>query len=193
MKNIFKISSLIIIIGLFAACDLYPNWEDYVEYDPTFPLSGEYVVKNYDIETGEELEEDYTPYSLYIFNKSNNKETGKDSIWIDNRTGHGSSKYPNKFKIKCEANMNNLSFDCSEQGDVVGVNINPVDSAATVSISKSKVTEYSTDITDSKADSITFDVSFSYYDSSDQLVTKKFRIAGHRKTGWENPEYDDDM
>ncbi len=196
MKNIFKISIFITIVGLFAACDMYPDWEDYVDYESTYPVSGEYMVKNYDIDTGDPMEvggKEYPAYSLYIFNKANNDKTGRDSIWIDNRTGHGPSKYKYKFKIKCEANMDNLTFNCSEQGNVVGIDINPRDSSGLATITNSKVIDQSSDITSAAPDSITFDVVYSYYNKDKDPVTVAFRVAGHRKTGWENPEYDDPM
>ncbi|MEA2043716.1 MAG: lipid-binding protein [Bacteroidota bacterium] len=192
MKKLIKYSFLILVVAVFGACELYPDWNDYVEFDPTYPVSGEYIVNDY-TDTGDLMDEAYGSYTIYIYNKANNEADGSDSIWIDNKVGHGASNYAFKYKIKSKADMSNLAFNCTEQGNVTGLNVNPLDSAATVTITNSKVFDNSDGIEDATADSIFFEVEYSYYNSSDVLVTETFQTAGHRKTGWENPNYDDDM
>lgn len=173
---------------MFSACDLYPNWNSYVEYSDTYPISGEYYVRDFDI-NNDTIVEDW--YKLYIYNKANNP-TG-DSIWIDNFSGHpstGAETYDYRYKIKTKADLQNLSFNCIKAGNVTGLNTNPIDSAISVTITNSKIFDMSTDITDATPDSIYFE--FIYYDESGNVIAK-FKTAGHRKTGWENPNYDDDM
>lgn len=188
MKKIKYFLILIFTTIFFAACDTYPDWQEYVEYSSTYPISGEYIVNDYDIETGEVI---YGPYTLYIYNKSFNPT--KDSIWIDNRSGHGTSDYANKYKIKAKADTVALTFDCTDQGNVVGQNIHPLDSAQTVTITNSFLIDVSEDITNAEPDSIFFEVEYKFYGTDEQLKSRTFRTAGHRKTGWENPNFSDPM
>ncbi|MCD4792472.1 MAG: hypothetical protein K8R54_04505 [Bacteroidales bacterium] len=197
MKKIYKIFPILILAILFSACDLYPDWEEYVEYSSTYPVSGEYYVYDYEENGDRLLIEDggdpFDAYSLYIYNKSYNPT--KDSIWVDNRTGHptggGSVEYPFKYKIKCKADTVNLSFNCERQGTVTGLSVNPLDSAITVTITESKIFDYDPgDITSAVPDSIYF--KFSYYDKYGDIV-KTIVTAGHRKSGWEEPQNDDNM
>lgn len=196
MRNINYFILLALAVIIIPACETYPDWEEYVEYSETYPVSGEYIVYDYDAETGDTLRSDdgvvYGSYPLYIYNKSYNP-TG-DSIWIDNRTGHPGGalvEYPYKFKIKAKADLSNLSFDVEKAGDITGTNINPTDSAIRVTITNSMIKDYDPgDITSAKPDSIYFE--FSYYDKYGDLE-KTIITAGHRKTGWENPNYDDPM
>lgn len=185
MKKIVFIG--IIIVSIFLnSCETYPNWEDGIEYSDTYPLSGEWYVNDY--YPNDSVSE---PYLLYIYNKSYNP-TG-DSLWIDNRTGHPtviSGGYPFSFKIKAKANLVDLTFNCSMQGNVMGFNPNPIDSAIQVTVTESKVWDMSDDITDSTPDSISF--KFTYFDKYGEEVNT-IKVAGHRKTGWEEPNYDDDM
>lgn len=188
MKKLLKYTTAIFLVALFVSCETYPDWEESVEYSETYPISGEYYVRDFDA-AGDTLLQDW--YQLYIYNKSYNP-TG-DSIWIDNSAGHpvgGAVDYAYKFKIKAKANLVDFTFDCNKQGHVSGSNANPVDSAITVTIENSKIWEMSDDITDATPDSIYFE--FSYYDKYGDLV-RKIKTYGHRKTGWEFPEYDDDM
>lgn len=186
MKSIFKII-LVTLVLFIVSCDLYPDWTEYVEYSDTYPISGEYYVRDFDINT-DTLVTDW--YQLYIYNKSFNPT--KDSIWIDNRTGHpaGVSDYGYKFKIKCKADTNNLSFNVEKSGDIVAANVNPIDSAITVTIANSQVWDMSEDISDPTPDSIYFE--FTYYDKFG-VEKRTLKVAGHRKTGWEFPEYSDPM
>ncbi len=179
---------ILFITVSFYSCDLYPDWNSYVEYSDTYPLNGEYYVRDFDFNQ-DTLVEDW--YKIYIYNKANN--SGADSVWVDNATGHptgGSVSYNYKFKIKTKADMDNLSFNCVKAGTVSGSNINPVDSAVTVTITNSKVFVLSKDINDSTPDSIYFE--FTFYDKYGN-ETGKFKTYGHRKTGWENPNFDDNM
>lgn len=188
MRKISKIIFIIIAVQLIfiQACDMYPDWEDYVEYSETFPISGEYYVQDYNYDTDSIESDDY--YKIYIYNKAYNP-TG-DSIWIDNRSFHGSSSYQYKYKIKTRANLDNLSFDCERAGNVTGTNVNPLDSVISVTIMNSKVYEMSGDISDATPDSIYFE--FIYYDKFGNELNR-LKTAGHRKTGWEDPQNDDDM
>jgi hypothetical protein len=175
-----------LIISIFFACE-YPEYE--VTYSEVYPVCGEYLVKDYNALTDSLLTED--AYSLYIYNKSYNP-TG-DSIWIDNATGHPSgapTPYNYKYKVKCKADLTNLTFDCIKLGNVIGTNVNPLDSAVTITIIESKIFDLSKDITDATADSIYF--KFTYFNKYG-LELGTFITTGHRKTGWENPEYTDDM
>ena len=189
MKSIFKIFTIIIVISL-SACETYPDWKDHVEYSTTYPVSGEYYVRDYDITTGDVIT-DTNPYSLYIYNKAFNPT--EDSIWVDNRSGHpatGATSYTYKFKIKTRADLNALSFDAVSAGDVSGLNVNPLDSAVTITITNSKVWDMSDDIEDATPDSISFE--FTYFDKYG-VELERLKVAGHRKTGWEEPQNDDSM
>jgi len=193
-KNIAKIL-LGLSIALVSSCETYPDWQESVEYSDTYPVSGEYIVVDYD-ENGDSLLDDggntFGDYSLFIFNKAYNP-TG-DSIWIDNYTSHPSNSqqaYPYKFKIKAKANLNTLTFDCNQVGVVIGSNLNPLPNSAKISIKESLIIDYNPgDITSSKPDSIRF--VFEFYDATGTLI-KSITTAGHRKTGWEHPEDDDAM
>jgi len=194
MKN--RLFKIFIIFGILflSSCELYPDWEKNLEYSDSYPLSGEWYVTDYDMSGNNAyLDNNSAPiyYILYIYNKANNPT--KDSIWIDNYTGHPSNMsvaYPYRFKIKTKADMNSLSFDCVKTGNVTGYNSNPLSSAVSVTISNSKVTDISQDITNPATDSISFN--FTYYDELGNEVIK-LKVAGHRKTGWEDPNYDDNM
>jgi len=188
MKSIFKFLILSFVV-LLASCDMYPDWNNYVEYSDVYPVCGEYYVQDYDVDTDTVIA-DGEWYVLYIYNKSYNPT--KDSIWIDSRLGHpaGVSDYNYKYKIKCSTDTVALTFDVDRTGDVVGSNVNPLDSAIEVSISNSKIWDLTETIEDPTPDSIYFELS--YYDKFGNL-SKSFVVKGHRKTGWENPNYDDAM
>ena len=190
-----RIIFLLIIMFSIAACDTYPDWNKYVEYSDVYPICGEYYVYDYEENGDILLDEAGDPtkaYILYIYNKAYNPT--KDSIWLDNKIGHPSGaviEYPYKYKIKCKADTNNLTFDCEKNGSVSGNNAYPLDSAVTVTIVQSKIIDNDPgDIESSLPDSIYF--KFSYYDKFGELV-KTVVTAGHRKTGWEEPNYDDPM
>lgn len=179
-----KIIPIFIIALLFASCETYPDWKEYVSYSSVFPICGEYLVKDYDNNDNELT--DY--YSFYIYNKSYNP-TG-DSIWIDNITGHPTgSNYPFVFKIKTKADTVNLTFDADKAGIISGSRPYPLMDTIRISITNSKVFRLAKDITDPTPDSIYF--KFTVY-KTDQVTVKGERIVkGHRKTGWENPNYND--
>jgi hypothetical protein len=188
MKRISKIIIILSAISLFTSCDLYPDWKSYVEYTDTYPVNGEYYVRDFDFDT-DTLVTNW--YKLYIYNKANNP-TG-DSIWVDNKSGHsttGLDIYQYLFKIKAKADMNNLSFDVTRAGDVSYPNVNPLDSAVSITISNSKIIDMSQDIEDATPDSIYFE--FTYYDKNGNAL-RTLKTMGHRKTGWEYPEWDDNM
>lgn len=183
----FSILFILSVFSVLTACDLFPDWKSYVEYSDTYPVSGNYYVRDFDFDTDTVVTK---WYNLYIYNKSYNPT--KDSIWIDNRIGHsttGADIYDFLFKIKTKADLSNLSFDCTLAGDVSGNNVNPLDSAVTVTVSNSKVFDMSDDIEDATPDSIYFE--FTYYDKFGNVV-RTLKTAGHRKTGWENP-FSDNM
>lgn len=194
MKKIILLISAFVIVLLWASCETYPDWQEGIEYSDAYPLAGEWYVVDYD-QAGDSLTnisgDLFPPYILYIYNKSYNP-TG-DSIWIDNRTGHVSGgsgdTYEYRYKIKCVGNTETLNFNCTKQGDVRSA-VNAADSANTVNIINSKVIVNSTGIEDPTPDSIYFEVELY---KNDGTLIGKFKTAGHRKTGWEKPEYDDDM
>ncbi|MBN2662235.1 MAG: hypothetical protein JXR68_01185 [Bacteroidales bacterium] len=188
MKSILKIL-IISFVAFIASCNLYPDWTNYVEYSDVYPICGEYYVQDYDMNTDTVIA-DGEWYILYIYNKSYNPT--KDSIWIDSRLGHpaGVSDYAFKYKIKCKADTVNLSFDVERAGDVSGSNVNPLDSAISVTITKSKIWDLSDGIEDPTPDSIFFELS--YYNKFGNL-SASYVVKGHRKTGWENPNFDDPM
>jgi len=186
MKNIKLVFILFSFVAFFNSCDLYPNWEEYVDYADTYPICGNYLVKNYDNVTGEVI---YDWYELFIFNKSYNPS--KDSIWIDNITGlTGVEDYDYKFKVKAKADTINYTFNVVKAGHVFGTYTNPIDSAISVTITNSKIHILSTGIEDATPDSIYFELTF--FDKYG-IEQNKFVIAGHRKTGWEFPEHQDPM
>ena len=180
----------IIIVGLLFAmgCDFYPDWHRYVKYSDVYPVCGEYMVKDYDV--GDMSTPIRGQYHLYIYNKSFNPT--KDSIWIDNKSGHpaGTDNYPYKYKVKAKADTVNLTFDVEKAGNVTGSDVNPLDSCIKVTITNSKIWDMSDDITDPTPDSIYFEVY--YYDAAGNEMAH-FITAGHRKTGWEEPNYEDPM
>jgi len=180
---------ILLILGILfiVSCETYPDWKEYVSYSSVYPICGEYLVKDYD-EAGTVTENDY---ALYIYNKAYNP-TG-DSIWIDNSAGHpsGSNNYLYKFKIKTKADTVNLTFNTDKAGVVYGSNPNPQMNDIRVTISDSKIFRLAKDITDPTPDSIYF--KFTIFES-DLTTVKVVRIVkGHRKTGWEHPNYDDVM
>lgn len=186
MKKYFYII-IGILVSLIYSCD-YPEFE--VTYSAAYPICGDYYVTDYDFETGEPIE-NQIGYPLYIYNKAYNPNG--DSIWVDNYTGHpsgGTIEYGYKFKIKCKADLQNLTFNCAKTGNVTGANVNPLDSAVSVMIENSKIIDLSADINDPAADSIYFE--FTFFDKYGNAV-KKIITAGHRRTGWENPEFSDPM
>lgn len=189
MKQNKFLFALLAFVVSFGACETYPDWDENLEYSDTYPISGEYYVMDYD---GVADTLTSSPYILYIYNKAYNPT--KDSIWVDNYTGHptgGLTEYAYKFKIKCKANMSSLTFNVERAGNVQSGQANPLDSAITVSISESILIDYDPgDITSAKPDSIYF--KFSYFDKYGVLV-RTMVTAGHRKTGWEEPNYDDNM
>lgn len=187
------------ILLLLSACETYPDWENYVDYSTVYPVVGEYYVTDYhedgtvltyENSDGETIET--RPYSLYIYNKSYNP-TG-DSIWLDNKIGHPTTStdvFPYRYKIKLSADTTNLTFDCEKVGSVTGYALNPTSSANMVTISESFIIDYDPgDITSAEPDSIYFKCE--YFDSDGQLL-ETIITKGHRKTGWENPNNDDDM
>ncbi len=194
MKNIIYFISILTFVSIWMSCDTFPDWEKDLQYSDAYPIAGEWYVTDYD-ENGDILADggdEYPPYILYIYNKAYNPT--QDSIWIDNRTGHPSGgsgdNYEFRFKIKCKADKDNFTFDCTEQGDVTATNINPTSNSNIISITNSKVFINSSGIEDATADSIVFDIEVK---DSNGLLIGLFRTAGHRKTGWEEPNYDDDM
>jgi len=64
MKKLLKYTTAIFLVALFASCETYPDWEESVEYSETFPVSGEYYVRDFDAQ-GDTLLEDW--YQLYIY------------------------------------------------------------------------------------------------------------------------------
>lgn len=190
MKIFLKFIIVIIAASFFNSCDFYPDWTKYVEYSDVYPICGEYMVRDFKINDdlqNDDPNEDW--YILYIYNKSYNPT--KDSIWIDNATGHaGVSSYNEKFKIKCKADTVNLSFDIVSAGHISANATNPADTCVKVTISNSKIWDLSDGISDPTPDSIYFE--FTYFDKNGNDMGT-FITLGHRKTGWEFPNYDDDM
>jgi len=187
-RNIITYFVAFIVISLFSMCETYPKWDRDIEYSDTYPVSGEYYVRDFDFDA-DTLLEDW--YKIYIYNKSYNPT--KDSVWIDNVTGHpstGTDKYEYSFKVKTKINKDALSFNGVKLGNVRNGDVNPLSEAISVTIENSFVIDRSQDITDATPDSIYFE--FTYYET-DGTVLKKIKTYGHRKTGWEEPEFDDPM
>ncbi len=186
-----KLAFLIIAVIIFiSACDTYPNWKEYVKYSSVYPVCGEYYVRDFDPNT-DTLVTDW--YKLYIYNTAFNPT--KDSVWIDNSAGHpntGLDVYPYKFKIRAKADTVNLTFNVQNAGSVSGNRAYPASNANRVTIKNSHIWHYAKDIDDFSAppDSIYFE--FELYDSTMTLI-RKLVVKGHRKTGWENPNYEDPM
>ena len=186
-KLVFFIISMIILVS---ACETYPDWKEYVEYSSTYPISGEYYVRDFDSNT-DTLVTDW--YKLYIYNTAYNPNG--DSVWIDNKAGNpntGFSNYPYVFKIRTKADTVNLTFDIEKAGSISGNRAYPTSDANTVTIKNSHIWHYAKDIDDFSAqpDSIYFEMEL--YDSNGSLI-RSLIIKGHRKTGWENPNYEDQM
>ncbi len=184
------IITVFFVFSMFVACETYPDWDEGIEYSDVFPISGEWYVVDYD-ENGDTLE-DTKPYILYIYNKSYNPT--KDSMWIDNRVGHPgggtSDDYEFRYKVKVKANMSDLTFNNNNVGDVAGGEVNPTSKSNRIFIYESKVFRYATGIEDATPDSISFIINMT--DSTGSVIGT-IRTSGHRKTGWEEPNYDDEM
>ncbi len=190
MKKI-TITLVVLFLAFLQSCDMYPDWKNYVSYSDAYPICGEYLVRDFgfnaDVTTDAPVND---WYHIYLYNKSYNPT--KDSIWIDNKSGHptGGATYNFKYKIKCKADTVNLSFNIANAGDIVGSKVNPLDTCVKVTIENSKIWDFSDDITDPTPDSIYFE--FSYYNKQG-VLTAHYKTVGHRKTGWEEPNYSDDM
>jgi hypothetical protein len=72
-----------------------------------------------------------------------------------------------------------------------GSNPEPIMNGKRVTISDSKIYRLATDMTDPTPDSIYF--KFTIYESDLTTINVERIVKGHRKTGWENPNYDDQM
>ncbi len=187
MKKIRIILPILALFAIFSSCETYPDWKEYVEYSDTYPVSGDWYVNDYMLDANGADSAITEPYSLYIYNKAYNPT--KDSVWIDSNSGH--PLYESLYKIKCKANIEGLTFNCENQGNVAPGAVNPVTNAKTVTISGSKITDFDPgDIESAKADEITFKVTIK---DSNGLILKEFTTKGHRKTGWENPNFTDPM
>ncbi|MBN2891959.1 MAG: hypothetical protein JXL97_08840 [Bacteroidales bacterium] len=191
MKLFYKLFVATIVVLTFQSCDFYRDWNEYVDYSEAYPICGEYMVR--DFESNDDLlaDDPYNDwYHIYIYNKSYNPT--HDSIWIDNRTGHPVTgpTYNFKYKIKCKADTIALSFDTDMAGDIIGYNVNPLDTCVHVTIANSKIWDVSDDISDPTPDSIYFE--FTYYNKAGTNLGT-FITTGHRKTGWEEIQNDDNM
>ncbi len=186
MKKIFGIL-LIFNMVVFSACE-YKEFE--VTYSETYPVCGDYYVNDYMVDangniTSELVKEDYDNYGLYIYNKSFNPT--RDSIWIDNTSHSATANYANAYKIKLKADTVNLTFNVAKTPSI------RADTAHAAPVPKRYI-----EIIDSKIirnewptpDSIYIKINL--YDINGNLE-RTFYTAGHRKTGWENPEYSDEM
>ncbi len=180
------------IIVLFASllfllsCDLYRDPEEYITYSDAYPICGEYYVRDYEANGTElgALKNDW--YLIYIYNKSYNPT--KDSIWINNIEHIEEDLYESSYyyRIKTKADTVNRSFNCQQLPYILGTSLNPPASPTRyITISESNI-ELKT--WPEAPDSIHFKVT--YYDGSMNEVRSIYTV-GHRKTGWENPEYDD--
>lgn len=195
MKKIIYSIVILAFTSMWISCETYPDWEKDLEYSDAYPIAGEWYVTDYD-ENGDVLTDnggtEFDPYILYIYNKAYNPT--QDSIWVDNRLGHSSGgsadDYEYRFKIKCKADKTNYTFDCIEAGDVTASNVNPTSNSNIISITNSTVFLHSTGIEDSTPDSIVFNIEVK---DSNGVLIGNYSTSGHRKTGWEEPEYDDDM
>ena len=190
MKNIKIIIAILFMIVGFSSCETYPDPENYIDHSDAYPMCGEYYVLDYDALTGDTLldadGDPGTPYLFYIYNKSYNPT--HDSIWLDNDSYHPATQgYEYEYRIKCKADMTTLSFNCAEQGYIPVGQVNaPANPIAKITITESQLILNNWPV----PDSIYF--KFTYFDS-DGIEVGTFVTAGHRKTGWENPNYDDDM
>jgi len=194
MKNMksFKRSLLLLIFSsilILNSCG-YPEYE--VEYSEGYPVCGEYYVRDFN-PTGSFTEadlvsENYDWYKIYIYNKSYNP-TG-DSMWIDNSDHNPKEdKYIEglMYKIKNKVDTVNKTFDCVLAPTMNGLNANATAKPKMfVTISESKIILNEWPIPDSIYLKII--VSDSLKVPYDTIIT-----TGHRKTGWEFPEYSDPM
>jgi len=191
MKKIFFLKQLMTLLIFSAILSLsscnYPEYE--IEYSEAYPVCGEYYVYDYDAATMLPIlntDDVAIHYNVYIYNKSYNPN--KDSIWIDNTEHTKDDGYEGvPFKIKNRVDLTNKTFDCGITPVVTGKNANPAkfpNKYVTISESKVIINEWPV------PDSIYFKVVIS---DSLQVPIKTVIIAGHRKTGWEYPEYTDPM
>lgn len=186
-KSILKYI-LIAWVFVFASCETYPDWKEYVKYSSVFPVCGEFLIKEYDPVVDTVISDEYSQF--YIYNKSYNP-TG-DSIWLDNWTGHPTNQvYPFRFKIKTKADTLNYTFNANMCGLVMGSNPNPKMDTVRVSITNSKIFRLAKDITDPTPDSIYF--IFTIYQPDLTTIFASRIVKGHRKTGWEMPNESDNM
>lgn len=186
MKKLILASIILITLS---SCELYPDWQKYVEYSSVFPVCGEYYVRDYDPVNDTVPKSSF--YLFYIYNKAYNP-TG-DSVYLDNFTGHpatGQNVYEYRFKIKAKADLKNLTFNVEKAPLIINPNPNPILDTIKVTISNSKIYRLAKDITDPTPDSIYF--KFTIYSNNGAVIAERI-VKGHRKTGWEQPNYDDYM
>jgi hypothetical protein len=159
-KKSFYLILLSVIFAL-SSCDTYPDYE--IEYLPTYPLNGEYFVKNYN----SNMERVVNYYKLTIYNTAT---AGKDSIWVDNKAGNGTGNFY-KFKVKVKCDVDNRTFDQSDVADIQTEGL-------VVSLTNTKVFVNQWPVNDSIYMTVRYRTSLG--------TDSTFIIAGHRRTGFED-------
>lgn len=181
MKKIVLIIAFLSILFSFFACE-YPDYE--IEYSDVYPVCGEYYVNEYNSDMS--IDEEQNSYILYIYNASYN-DSGND-IWIDNNNlSHGTNTYDYRFKIRTQADLENLTFNVTNAPHIPDGKASVPDSITqSVTINNSKIIKNEWPI----PDSIYFE--FTWYDGTGAEIGTVI-TAGHRKTGWENVNFSDPM
>lgn len=167
------------ITTLIVSCDGYPEFEQ--EFAPSYPLSGEWYVKDYNLDSLDFNQARSSYYRLYIYGTSMEPES---KIWIDNTTTHQIG-YEGVYMIKTTYNKDDLSFNNEKSPFYSSGAILPDSIIRYVTISESKIfqNEWPT------ADSIIFKV-VTFSGEGVELPTDTFYSMGYRYKGTEVPTWD---
>jgi len=180
MKSIYIKLFIIIIITTFISCNTYPDYKQ--EFSPSYPIAGDWYVKDYEPGNINFNDSRSSYYNLYIYGTSLEPET---HIWVDNnsttRTG-----YTGAYRVKTEYNKEALTFNNEKLPfySLPGATL-PDSIVKYITITETSIIENEWPI----PDSIFFRVLL-YSGEGVELPIDTFYTAGHRFKGTEDPFYD---
>jgi len=177
MKNKLRnILFIVLVLSSIAAC----NKDFQVEYTATYPLNGEYFVKDYyysgegaAIKIDSVYKEGTTPVAFYWLFVYNTAAATKDTVWVDGINSRPAGTSVSKFKIKAKADVANRSFSTD------GKTIQTISGSVMVDNCKI-ILKNESGFSANHPDSIWFT-----YTVVKNGITQKILTAGHRKTGYE--------
>ncbi len=170
-----KIIFIIFIVGFIAACDTYPDYEQ--KYSESYPLAGNYFVKDYLPDNLTEPVENARYYEIYIYDASFEAEK---FLWVNAMLRSNKT-----FRVKTTYSKDNLSFNGDKLPHSPSSATPPDTADRYITVEQSSIIQKEWPI----PDSISFKVSV--YDEEEQLDTV-FYMQGHRATGQEYPYWDND-